>query len=353
MCFNLVLSIVFSEFHFFAVNSVFVHDMSTVIEQLQFFGKQSWLPRMVSLLIVLFFLWWAISRITPLFENDQQTITAEKESSEQLDVIDDKASLDQLNLFGRSKQEIAEEKTSPEKLTNLRFILKGIFSTNDPKQGAVQIQNDRQQESNFTVGESVFGQATLDEIYPDRVILYRNGKYETLMMPGKSLTAKYFSVAKQQKKPAINKPEIIKTAISKQLQNKKPVTTQALYTPQSANQTATKKQNKTNEFQTISISGNGEILRDLFVFNTAWNKGNFIGFVIEARGEKGLKLMDVLGVKNHDLITVINGLRFSEKLDSPEQLEKLKTATSIDAIFERDGKEIPFHFDFDKPLSNL
>ena len=327
--------------------------MSTVIEQLQFFGKQSWLPRMVSLLIALLFLWWAISRITPLFGNDIQTIASEKKSSEQFNLVDNKASLDQLNLFGRSKQDIAEEKTSPAKLTNLRFILKGIFATNDPKQGAVQIQNDRQQESNFTVGESVFGKATLDEIYPDRVILYRNGKYETLMMPGKSLNAKHFSVAKRKRKQDLNKPEIIKTTASEQPQTKKSVTSQALYTPQSVDQTSTKEKNDTDDFRTISISGNGEILRDLFIFNTAWSGGNFIGFIIEARGTKGLKLMDVLGVKNHDLITVINGLRFSEKLESPEQLEKLKTATSVDAIFERDGKEIPFHFDFDKPLSNL
>ena len=327
--------------------------MSTVIEQLQFFSKQSWLPRMVSLLIVLLFLWWAVSRISPLFENDKKTVTSENKPAEQLSVVNNEASLNQLNLFGRSKQDIAEEKASPEKLTNLRFILKGIFATNDPKQGAVQIQNDRQQESHFTVGQSVFGKATLDEIYPDRVILYRNGKYETLMMPGRSLNTKHFSVAKRQRKQDINKPEIIKATASKQPQDKKTVTTQALYIPQSVDQTTIEEKNTTNNFRTISISGNGEILRDLFVFNTAWNDGNFIGFIIEARGTKGLKLMDALGVKNHDLITVINGLRFSEKLESPKQLEKLKTATSIDAIFERDGKEIPFHFDFDKPLSNL
>ncbi len=331
--------------------------MSTVIEQLQFFGKQSWLPRIVSLLIILLFLWWAVSRISPLFENDKQIVTNEKKASEQINAVDNKASLEQLNLFGRSKQEMAEEKVSPEKLTNLRFVLKGIFATNDPREGAVQIQNGSQQESNFTVGESVFGEATLDEIYPDRVILYRNGNYETLMMPGKALTEKHFFVTKQQREKTTNKPEPIKVTNSKvtstqQTLSKKPMTTQALYTP-ATDRTAAKKQNDKNDFRSIAISGNGEILRDLFTFNTAWNKGNFIGFIIKARDKKGLKLMDVLGIKNHDLITVINGLRFSEKLDSPEQLEKLKTATSIDAIFERDGKEIPFHFDFDKPLSNL
>ena len=122
---------------------------------------------------------------------------------------------------------------------------------------------------------------------------------------------------------------------------------------QLAEHAVTDKQKSTNDYRTISISGSGKILRDLFIFNTAWKEGNFIGFIIKARDEKGLKMMDVLGIKNHDLITVVNGLRFSEKLESPKQLEKLKTATSIDAIFERNGKEIPFHFDFDTPLSNL
>lgn len=342
-------------------------DMSAIIEQLQFVSKKSWLPRLVSALIIFLFLWWAASRIMPLFGDDNagEAALAKKNASEKITTAQEKSSLNQLNLFGASKQDLTRKQTTPAKITKLRLTLKGIFATSDPKQGAVQIQNDRQQESNFTVGESIFGKATLEEIYSDRIILYRNGQYETLMLPGKSLNAKYFSVAKQTTrkttKQASNQPATSQSIISKQT-----ISTQAIFTPQSEKQqlpehTATNKitNNNTNkqkiadDYRTIAISGSGEILRDLFIFNTAWKQGNFIGFIIKARNDKGLKMMHVLGIKNHDLITVVNGLRFSEKLESPEQLEKLKTATSIDVIFERDGKEIPFHFDFDTPITNL
>lgn len=326
--------------------------MSTVIEQLQIFGKQSWLPRIVSLLILLLFLWWAATGISSMLGNDQEIVLSETESIEQTrKVVDDESSLGQMNLFGRSKQLTTTEAENPsEKLTDLRFTLKGIFATNDPKQGAAQIQNDRQQENNFTVGQSVFGQATLDEIYPDRVILYRNGNYETLMMPGKALNEKYFTIAKQTQK-VNKKPETVTSSIP-QPQANSLSSKQALYKPQDNKQKATTKSKEEN-YRSIAISGNGNVLKDMFIFNTAWRNGKFIGFFIEAKAEKGLKLMKVLGIQNHDLITVINGLRFSEKLKSPEQLEKLKTATSIHAILERGGKEIPFHFELDAPLSNL
>ncbi len=348
--------------------------MSAIIEQLQLTGQKlasqkSWLPRLVSLLIVLLFIWWAASKITLLFADDKETNLVKKNTSEQITTAKEQASIDQLNLFGASKQELAEKKAASTKITKLRLTLKGIFATNDPKQGAVQIQNARQQESTFTIGQSIFGKATLDEIYPDRVILYRNGQYETLMLPGKALQAEYFSVAKRSTKPPENKNTLAinKIVTNKPVTNKpiveKAVSTQAVFTPstltpqtvkqQLAEHAVTDKQKSTNDYRTISISGSGKILRDLFIFNTAWKQGNFIGFIIKARDEEGLKMMDVLGIKNHDLITVVNGLRFSEKLESPEQLEKLKTATSIDAIFERNGKEIPFHFDFNTPLSNL
>ena len=129
----------------------------------------------------------------------KQTIV-KKNTSEQITTAKEQASIDQLNLFGASKQELAEKKAASTKITKLRLTLKGIFAISDPKQGAVQIQNDEHQESNFTVGQSVFGKATLYEIYPDRVILYRNGQYETLMLPGKALQAEYFSGCKTHNK---------------------------------------------------------------------------------------------------------------------------------------------------------
>lgn len=87
----------------------------------------------------------------------------------------------------------------------------------------------------------------------------------------------------------------------------------------------------------------------LFGFDTAYKNGSFIGFVIKALGDEGREMMEILGIMDGDLITVVNGLRFSESYDAFEELKKLKTATSVDVIIERDGVEIPFHFELEAP----
>ena len=122
--------------------------MSAIIEQLQLTGQKlasqkSWLPRLVSLLIVLLFLWWAASKIARYcLQMTKKPNIIKKNTSEQITTANAQASIDQLNLFGASRQEIAEKKAGSTKITKLRLTLKGIFATSDPKQGAVQIQND-------------------------------------------------------------------------------------------------------------------------------------------------------------------------------------------------------------------
>lgn len=67
--------------------------------------------------------------------------------------------------------------------TKLNLILKGALSSNEPEHARAIIADPRGKEEQYAVGEQLPGNAELSEIHPDRVILKRNGRFETLRLP--------------------------------------------------------------------------------------------------------------------------------------------------------------------------
>lgn len=93
-----------------------------------------------------------------------------------------------LHLFGIAGQTpVAEEQApidAPE--TQLKLQLRGVFAS-DIKALALAIIADAQgRENHYRIGAELPGNATLHEIYPDRVILKRNGRLEALNLPKES-----------------------------------------------------------------------------------------------------------------------------------------------------------------------
>ena len=258
--------------------------------------------------------WWAVAQVLPLLSDgkSENTITSIS-TSPPTATANKQLPLNILNLFGIPENKAAVNKTSTTKITTLKLTLRGILATEDPRQGVAQIQNAKNEERHFVVSDSVFGQATLEEIHIDRVILLHNGRYETLILPEKFLDVKHFSAEKQR------------------LERKKIAT----------------------DYRQLFLDRDGERLEKLFGFDTAWKNGGFAGFIVKALSDKGREMMATLGVEDNDLITVVNGLRFSETLEASQRLTELKTATSVDIIIERDGQEMPFHIEFDAPIDDV
>ena len=67
--------------------------------------------------------------------------------------------------------------------TKLNLILKGALASNDPHHARAIIADPRGVEKQYAVGEQLPGNAELSEIHADRVILKRNGRFETLRLP--------------------------------------------------------------------------------------------------------------------------------------------------------------------------
>jgi len=67
--------------------------------------------------------------------------------------------------------------------TKLKLILKGALASNDPEHARALIADPRGKELPYAVGDKLPGNAELSEIHPDRIILKRNGRFETLRLP--------------------------------------------------------------------------------------------------------------------------------------------------------------------------
>ncbi|WJW75180.1 type II secretion system protein GspC [Thiohalobacter sp. IOR34] len=67
--------------------------------------------------------------------------------------------------------------------TRLKLVLHGVFASTDPAQARAIIAAPNGSSKIYRVGDTLPGGAELSEIHPDRVILQRGGRYETLRLP--------------------------------------------------------------------------------------------------------------------------------------------------------------------------
>jgi general secretion pathway protein C len=89
----------------------------------------------------------------------------------------------QLHVFGEAdKEPIAIDQPIEAPETRLRLELTGLFASSDPKQSLAIISEKNGKDESYRIGDSVPGNATLHEVYADRVILKRLGNLETLRL---------------------------------------------------------------------------------------------------------------------------------------------------------------------------
>ncbi len=90
------------------------------------------------------------------------------------------------HLMGVAQKNIVPVKTEiPEDApdTRLKLTLRGALASDDPVNARAIIADPRGQDEKYAIGDALPGNAELSEIYPDRVILKRSGRYETLRLP--------------------------------------------------------------------------------------------------------------------------------------------------------------------------
>ena len=101
------------------------------------------------------------------------------------------ASLASYHLFGQTPAgELPNAPDAPE--TQLKLTLIGTAAGRDPKMGVAMIVDENNKQRQYQVGEIV-GQATVDAVYQDRVVLMFQGQLETLRLVKQSTAASLLS----------------------------------------------------------------------------------------------------------------------------------------------------------------
>lgn len=97
-------------------------------------------------------------------------------------------------LFGQYNTK-APEQTQVQDLpkTKLRLILTGVSATADQNNAYALVEDPKRITDSYRVGDALPGNATLHEVHPDRIILNRSGKLETLFFPEASSSTRLLS----------------------------------------------------------------------------------------------------------------------------------------------------------------
>ncbi|WP_062817641.1 type II secretion system protein N [Alcanivorax sp. NBRC 102024] len=97
--------------------------------------------------------------------------------------------VDSWQLFGSFQQDAAPPSDKPTDApeTRLRLELLGVFQTADTEKASAIIAEKGKEGELYRIGDSIPGNASLEEVYPDRVILRRAGRLETLRWSDSSL----------------------------------------------------------------------------------------------------------------------------------------------------------------------
>ncbi|MHB8535265.1 MAG: type II secretion system protein N [Sulfuricaulis sp.] len=86
------------------------------------------------------------------------------------------------HLFGQVSQELTGGRLDNLPISSLNLILTGVIASGSG--GYALISANGQPEEPFTIGQTVTGNAVLQAVYPDRVVIRRNGALESLMLEG-------------------------------------------------------------------------------------------------------------------------------------------------------------------------
>ena len=151
-------------------------------------GRLEKLPRIINYLLIILLAWQLAGLswlLVPETEVEAPPVaTAVTPLPRQDDGIDERQ-IASWHLFGVMQEDAPVEKTRPVDApeTRLKLTLHGVFASDDEHNARAIIGDPRGKEESYAVGDPLPGGAKLSEIYPDRIILERGGRFETLRLP--------------------------------------------------------------------------------------------------------------------------------------------------------------------------
>jgi general secretion pathway protein C len=175
--------------------------------------------------------------------------------------------------------------------TSMPLTLAGVIADPDPAKGVAIIGENAAAGKLYSVGGAIPGGAHLHAVYPDRVLLERNGGLETLMLP--------------------------RTAVGGRL-------------PYSPSVSVVPHNGATRE--------PASLLAGLVRIQPVFNQGKLQGYRIYPGGSHGSSAFNQLGLRPADLIEAVNGTALDDATRAMEVLQTLSSSATATVTVSRNGQ---------------
>jgi len=224
----------------------------------------------------------------------------------------DISALPKTNLFGKStsfaKQNAKQNaKTLPK--TKLNLKLHGIYYSSNSLSSYAMIAEGKGQSILYRINESLPSGVVLHKIHPKQVILFRNGRYETL--------------------PFME----VKKPIALNYANKMPQSREV------------KAEKLLGKFQRQLRNNPQKLLKLIRIFPVS-RRGNFLGYRIKPK--KDATLLTQFNLQSGDILTAVNGVKLDSPLKGLGIIQQLATANQIDLQVLRNGRVVSLSFAVEK-----
>ncbi len=272
-------------------------------------GQLSVLPKIINGLLVIWLAWQAAALTwlvlpSPAVE-ESAVLEPDRQPVQRKPAAFDERQLAGWHLFGEAAQQSVEKRVTPLDApeTRLRLTLKGVFASDQKAAGWAIIADPKGKEDSYSIGDPLPGGARLAEIYPDRIILERNGRFETLKLPKKRSNPAARSVSHRNATRLDNKA---RAAAFNRYRNEI-------------------KQNPSSFLNYVRAT-------------PARQNGRFIGFRLQAGKQRGA--LKELGLKPGDIVTSINGVKIDAPAKGMKAMQALGEGDSVNVTLLRGGQEV-------------
>lgn len=209
-----------------------------------------------------------------------------------------------LHLFGTAPAQGAGGAPINAPETTLKLVLNGVLAATDTRDARAIIRAPGGKEKPYRVGDLLPGNAILREIFPDRVLLERNGRYETLPLP----RARGGGMAG----PGAN----------------------TSYAPQATRASVAR---RLRAYRRELVSNPSSVFQLLRAIPTRQD-GQFVGFRVYPARDR--TLFREVGLRPGDLVTAVNGIPLDDARNSMQALQALRSASSVQLSVLRAGQAV-------------
>ena len=265
--------------------------------------------RLVNVLLVVWLAWLSAELTWLLVPESEQT---EQELSVAPPVVQpaqprvDERQIANWHLFGVvSEEKPVQKKALEAPETRLKLTLRGVFATDDGTAGRAIVGDPRGKEEIYAVGDPLPGGAKLSEIYPDRIILERNGRFETLRLPRDRTQSGPAPSGNRSASLSVTSGSAGKAAAFQRYRNEI-------------------KRNPSSFMTYVQAAPHRE-------------DGKFLGFKLQA-GKKADAFAE-LGLQSGDIVTAINGVQIDSPASGMKAMRSLSDGDTVDVTLLRGGQE--------------